>query len=158
MKAAEAEAESIRIKKNAEAEGIKNIKLAEAEGQKALLFAEAEALTTREMAPALALHKMVEAFGGKPDLLVQYKMVDQYKSIAEAQEKMLEHIQLGNVTIYGDKNTGADFAKSFIKNFTPALDIVNDGFKDKFKEVFGMNKTRELPKSEESKENFEEIK
>lgn len=158
LKAAEAEAESIRIKKNAEAEGTKNIKLAEAEGQKALLFAEAEALTKREMAPALALQKMVESFGGNPDLLVQYKMVDQYKSIAEAQEKMLEHIQLGNVTIYGDKNTGADFAKSFIKNFTPALDIVNDGFKDKFKEVFGLNKTEELPKSEESKENFEEIK
>jgi len=160
LKAAEAEAESIRIKKNAEAEGTKNIKLAEAEGQKALLFAEAEALQKREMAPALALQKMVESFGGNPDLLVQYKMVDQYKSIAEAQEKMLEHIQLGNVTIYGDKNTGADFAKSFIKNFTPALDIVNDGFKDKFKEVFGLDKkSEELPEPEKTDDKtFEEVK
>jgi flotillin len=158
LKKAEADAEKVRLQMNAEAEGIKNKKLAEAEGQKALLFAEAEALQKREMAPALALEKMVNSFGGNPDLLVQYKMVDQYKSIAEAQEKMLEHIQLGNVTIYGDKNTGADFAKSFIKNFTPALDIVNDGFKDKFKEVFGLNKTEELPKPEEPKENFEEVK
>ena len=158
LKEAEAQAEKVRLNMNAEAEGIKNKKLAEAEGQKALLFAEADALTKREMAPALALQKMVESFGGNPDLLVQYKMVDQYKSIAEAQEKMLEHIQLGNVTIYGDKNTGAEFAKSFIKNFTPALDLINDGFKDKFKQVFGLNKVKELPEEPDSKENFEEVK
>jgi flotillin len=106
---------------------------------------------------------MVQAFDGKPDLLVQYKMVDQYKGIAEAQEKMLEHIQLGNVTIYGDSNTGAQFAKSFIEHFTPGLDIVQNGFKDKFKEVFGLNKkTEELPKSEDQKpeegKTFEEVK
>ena len=41
------------------------------------------------------------------------------------------------------------------KNF---ISLWFDGFKDKFKEVFSMNKTGELPKSEESKENFEEIK
>ena len=71
---------------------------------------------------------------------------------------MLERIQLGNVTIYGDKNTGADFAKSFIKNFTPALDIVNDGFKDKFKEVFGLDKKKEeLPNPEEKNSQFEEV-
>lgn len=163
LKAAEADAESVRLNMNAEAEGIKNKKLAEAEGQKALLFAEAEALQKREMAPALALQKMVESFGGNPDLLVQYKMVDQYKGIAEAQEKMLEHIQLGNVTIYGDKNTGADFAKSFIKNFTPALDMINGGFMDKFKEVFNKEKVNKLPETPEEdpkpeNKNFEEIK
>ena len=159
LKKAEADSEEIKLKMNAEAEGIKNKKLAEAEGQKALLFAEAEALQKREMAPALALERMVAAFNDSPDLLVQYKMVDQYKDIAEAQEKILEHIQLGNVTVYGDANTGAQFAKSFIETFTPGLDIVQHGFKDKFKEVFGLGKKpTELPKSEDSKENFEEVK
>jgi hypothetical protein len=92
-------------------------------------------------------------------------MVDQYKGIAEAQEKMLEHIQLGNVTVYGDSNTGAQFAKSFIETFTPGLDIVQNGFKEKFKDVFGLNKTEQLPKPKEEdslKENedktFEEVK
>ena len=161
LKEAEGKAEQVRLQMNAEAEGIKNKKLAEAEGQKALLFAEAEALQKREMAPALALQKMVESFGGNPDLLVQYKMVDQYKGIAEAQEKMLEHIQLGNVTVYGDANTGAQFAKSFVEMFTPGLDIVQNGFKDKFKEVFGLDKKKDeqLPAPEEKKdENFEEVK
>jgi hypothetical protein len=66
-------------------------------------------------------------------------MVDQYKGIAEAQAKVLEHVQLGNVTVYGDKNTGADFAKSFVQNFAPALDMINSGVKDQFKGLFGIN-------------------
>jgi flotillin len=139
---------------NAEAEGIKNKKLAEAEGQKALLFAEAEALQKREMAPALALEKMVDSFGGQPDLLVQYKMVDQYKGIAEAQEKILEHVQLGNVTVYGDTNTGAQFAKSFVENFAPALTILQEGFGTQFKELFGKKKEKVENKPEET---FEEV-
>jgi flotillin len=158
LKKAEGDSEEIKLKKLAEAEGTKQIKLAEAEGERAKLMAEADALTKREMAPALALEKMVNSFGGNPDLLVQYKMVDQYKGIAEASEKMLEHIQLGNVTVYGDATTGAKFAKSFVEMFTPGLDIVQNGFKDKFKEVFGLDKkTEELPKPEENK-TFEEVK
>ena len=157
LKAAEAEAESIKLKLNAEAEGDKAKRLAEAEGQRALLFAEAEALQKKEMAPAYALEHMVKSFNSNPDLFVQYKMVDQYKGIAEAQEKMLEHIQLGNVTVYGDKSTGAQFAKSFISTFTPGLDIINDGFAKKFSEVFGLKKTIEEPTNEPS-DNFQEVK
>ena len=160
LKEAEAQAEQVRLKMNAEAEGIKNKKLAEAEGQKALLFAEAEALQKREMAPALALEKMVNSFGGNPDLLVQYKMVDQYKGIAEAQSKVLEHVHLGNVTVYGDSNTGAQIAKSFVENFAPALDMINEGVKGQFKELFKNKKTEELPESKEQTkdETFEEVK
>jgi flotillin len=158
LKEAEAQAEKVRLNMNAEAEGIKNKKLAEAEGQKALLFAEAEALQKREMAPALALQKMVESFGGNPDLLVQYKMVDQYKGIAEAQAHVLEHIQLGNVTVYGDSNTGAQVAKSFVENFSPALDIINKGFGKQFGQLFNKEK-KELPKEQiSSEEKFEEVK
>ena len=111
----------------------------------------------KEMAPAYALEHMVKSFNSNPDLFVQYKMVDQYKGIAEAQEKMLEHIQLGNVTVYGDKSTGAQFAKSFISTFTPGLDIINDGFAKKFSEVFGLKKTIEEPTNEPS-DNFQEVK
>jgi len=77
-------------------------------------------------------------------------MVDQYRGIAEAQAKVLEHVQLGNVTVYGDKNTGADFAKSFIQNFAPALDMINSGVKDQFKGLFGKG-TSELPAPEDPK-------
>jgi len=111
--------------------------MAEAEGKRASLLAEAEAIQQKELAPAMALERMVAAVGGNPDLVVQYKMVDQYKGIAEAQARVLEHVQLGNVTVYGDKNTGADFAKSFVQNFAPALDMINSGVKDQFKGLFG---------------------
>ena len=124
LREAEAEAEATRIKLNAEAEGTKNKLMAEAEGKRASLLAEAEAIQQKELAPAMALERMVAAVGGNPDLVVQYKMVDQYKGIAEAQAKVLEHVQLGNVTVYGDKNTGAEFAKSFVQNFAPAIDIL----------------------------------
>jgi flotillin len=155
LKKAEGDAEAIRVKMNAEAEGTKAKKLAEAEGQKALLFAEAEALQKREMAPALALERMVQSFGGNPDLLVQYKMVDQYKDIAEAQSHVLEHIKLGNVTVYGDKNTGAAVAKSFIENFAPALDMINQGVKGQFKELFN-KKVEQLPAPEEATEKTQQ--
>lgn len=148
LREAEAEAEATRIKLNAEAEGTKNKLMAEAEGKRASLMAEAEALQQKELAPAMALERMVAAVGGNPDLVVQYKMVDQYKGIAEAQAKVLEHVQLGNVTVYGDKNTGADFAKSFISNFAPALDMINSGVKGQFGELFGKKKD-ELPQPEE---------
>ena len=67
-------------------------------------------------------------------------MSDKWQDIVGAQVKALEHIQLGNVTVYGDKNTGADFANSFIKNFAPAMDMVNNGLKDKVKTLFAGNK------------------
>ena len=83
-------------------------------------------------------------------MAVQWKMADQWKGIAEAQSMALEHIQLGNVTVYGDKNTGADFAKSFVQNFAPALSMINDGVKDQFKQLF-----KGSSKAIENKENDE---
>lgn len=157
LREAEAEAEATRIKLNAEAEGTRNKLMAEAEGKKASLLAEAEAIQQKELAPAMALERMVAAVGGNPDLVVQYKMVDQYKGIAEAQAKVLEHVQLGNVTVYGDKNTGADFAKSFIEKFAPALDMINSGVKGQFTELFTGKKTGELPKPEDTESEFEDV-
>ena len=143
LREAEAEAEATRIKLNAEAEGTKNKLMAEAEGKRASLLAEAEAIQQKELAPAMALERMVAAVGGNPDLVVQYKMVDQYKGIAEAQSHVLEHLNLGQVTVYGDKNTGADFAKSFIEKFAPALTMINSGVKDQFKSLFSKSENKE---------------
>ena len=158
LREAEAEAEKIRLAKNAEAEGEKNILMAQAEGKRASLLAEAEAEQQKALAPAMAFERMIKA-AGSPDMAVQWKMVDQYKGIAEAQAHALEHIQLGNVTVWGDKNTGADFAKSFVQNFAPVLTTINDEVKDQFKGLFGIGEKNvaQIENKEETTENFEKV-
>lgn len=160
LKEAEAEAEGKKLKLMAEAEGDKAKRMAEAEGQRALLDAEADALTKRELAPAIAIERMVKAFGGSPDLLVQYKMVDQYKGMAEAEAKMFEHIHLDNVAVYGDTNTAAQFMTTLSKNIAPSLQILKEGIGDQFKKVFGETKPEELPNPEKKdvEDNFKEVK
>lgn len=158
LREAEAEAEKIRLAKNAEAEGTKNILMAQAEGKRASLLAEAEAEQQKALAEAMAFEYMIKA-SGSPDMAVQWKMVDQYKGIAEAQAHALEHIQLGNVTVWGDKNTGADFAKSFVQNFAPVLTTINDEVKDQFKGLFGIGEKNvaQIENKEETTENFEKV-
>ena len=158
LREAEAEAEKIRLAKNAEAEGEKNILMAQAEGKRASLLAEAEAEQQKALAPAMAFERMIKA-AGSPEMAVQWKMVDQYKGIAEAQAHALEHIQLGNVTVWGDKNTGADFAKSFVQNFAPVLTTINDEVKDQFKGLFGIGEKNvaQIENKEETTENFEKV-
>ena len=158
LREAEAEAEKIRLAKNAEAEGEKNILMAQAEGKRASLLAEAEAEQQKALAEAMAFEYMIKA-SGSPDMAVQWKMVDQYKGIAEAQAHALEHIQLGNVTVWGDKNTGADFAKSFVQNFAPVLTTINDEVKDQFKGLFGIGEKNvaQIENKDETTENFEKV-
>jgi len=152
LKEAEAQAEAIRKKKLADAEGEKSILLAQAEGKRASLMAEAEQQQQIALAPALAFKQMVETAGGNPEVVVQYMMTDQWKGIAEAQSKTLEHIQLGNVTVYGDKNTSAEFAKTWLEKFAPMVSMVNDGLKPQILNLLGKNQpTTSLPKPEESK-------
>lgn len=162
LREAEAEAEKIRLAKNAQAEGEKNILMAQAEGKKASLLAEAEAEQQKALAPAMAFERMIQA-AGSPEMAVQWKMVDQYRGIAEAQAHALEHIQLGNVTVWGSECTGANFASSFVKNFAPVLTTINSEVKDQFKDLFGIGKgNKELTSTEEketpSDEGFEEVK
>jgi len=160
LREAEAEAERIRLAKNAEAEGTKNVLMAEAEGKKASLLAEAEAEQQKALAPAMAFERMIQA-AGSPEMAVQWKMVDQYKGIAEAQAHALEHINMGQVTVYGDTSTGASFAKSFVEKFAPALDMINTGVKGQFKDLFGIgNKDNQQIENKSEKENqdFENIK
>ena len=158
LREAEAEAEKIRLAKNAEAEGEKNILMAQAEGKRASLLAEAEAEQQKALAPAMAFERMIKA-AGSPEMAVQWKMVDQYKGIAEAQAHALEHIQLGNVTVWGSENTGAEFAKSFVQNFAPVLTTINSEVKDQFKDLFGIGKKQveQIEKKDETTENFEKV-
>lgn len=168
LREAEAEAERIRLAKNAEAEGTKKILMAEAEGKKASLLAEAEAEQQKALAPAMAFERMIQA-AGSPEMAVQWKMVDQYKGIAEAQAHALEHINMGNVTVWGDKNTGAEFAKSFVSNFAPVLTTINGEIKDQFKGLFGLgqgtqkienkdDETEDTDNAEKSEQDFENVK
>ena len=78
-----------------------------------MALAKAKGIQQEALAPAMAFERMIQA-AGSPEMAVQWKMVDQYKGIAEAQAKALDHIQMGQVTVWGDKNTGADFAQSFV--------------------------------------------
>lgn len=161
LREAEAEAEKIRLAKNAEAEGEKNILMAQAEGKRASLLAEAEAEQQKALAEAMAFEYMIKA-SGSPDMAVQWKMVDQYKGIAEAQAHALEHINLGNVTVWGSENTGASFASSFVKNFAPVLTTINSEVKQQFMDLFEIGKNKgEVKtvedKSKESENNFENV-
>ena len=151
-----------------EAEGKKKVLEAEAEGKRLSLLAEAEAEQQKALAPAMAFEKMIQA-AGSPELAVQWKMVDQYKGIAEAQAHALEHINMGNVTVWGDKNTGAEFAKSFVSNFAPVLTTINGEIKDQFKGLFGLgqatqkienkaDETEDTDNAEKSEKDFDDVK
>ena len=142
--------------------------MAEAEGKKASLLAEAEAEQQKALAPAMAFERMIQA-AGSPEMAVQWKMVDQYKGIAEAQAHALEHINMGQVTVYGNTSTGASFAKSFVEKFAPALDIINSGVKDQFKGLFGIgqdtqkienkaDETKDTDNAEKSEQDFDDVK
>jgi len=118
-----AEATAIQTKAEAEAEGNKKKLLAEAEGKRASLMAEADKVQAIEMAPALAVQKMIET-GMTPEMVVQFKTVDQLKGIAEAQAQVFEHIHLGEVTVYGNENTAGQFMASMAENLNPAFELL----------------------------------
>lgn len=69
----EAEAKATKLQLEAEAEGTRKKLLAE--GKRASLMA--DKVQAIEMAPALAVQKMIES-GLTPEMVVQYKTVDRY--------------------------------------------------------------------------------
>lgn len=157
LREAEAEAEATRIKLNAEAEGTKNKLMAEAEGKKASLLAEAEALQQKELAPAMAFEKMVK-IAGDPSLAVQWKTVDHLEGIANAQAEALNHVSLGNITVYGDTSTGGKFIKDLMANVTPAIDMISTGMKEPLKQLLGYGQKKEQDTLPEGTGNDEEMK
>lgn len=159
-KEAEAKAQATQQIMEAEAEGTKKKLLAEAEGKRASLMAEADKITAIELAPAKAVEKMIEC-GMTPQMIVQYKTVDQLKGIAEASAQMFEHVHLGEVTVYGNENTAGNFMAKTAENLNPALDLLRSiPLKETFKDMFGKKaiETNPGPKSEEKPETFEEVK
>lgn len=128
-----------------EVEGTKKKLLAEAEGKKASLMAEAEQKQAMEMAPALAVEHMIKS-GMHPEAIVQYAMTDRWKEVAEANAKVFEHIQLGNVTVYGDSNTAGQFMANMAKNLAPSLEIArNLPIADSLKQIITGKKPEESP-------------
>lgn len=145
LKAAEAKANATKMQLEAEAEGTKKKLLAEAEGKKASLMAEAEQKQAMEMAPALAVEHMIKS-GMHPETIVQYAMTDRWKEVAEANAKVFEHIQLGNVTVYGDSNTAGQFMANMAKNLAPSLEIArNLPIADSLKQIITGKKPEESP-------------
>lgn len=150
LKEAEAKANATKLQLEAEAEGTRKKLLAEAEGKRASLMAEADKVQAIEMAPALAVQKMIES-GLTPEMVVQYKTVDQLTGIAEASAQMFEHIHLGQVTVYGNENTAGNFMAKTAENLNPALDLLRSiPFADTVKEMFG--------KKQAEATEFEEVK
>lgn len=137
----------------AEAKAAEILKEAEAEGKRASLMAEADKITAVEMAPAKAVEKMIEC-GMTPQMIVQYKTVDQLKGIAEASAEMYEHIHLGQVTVYGNENTAGSFMAKTAENLNPAFELLKSiPFKKTFKEMFVEDK-----KDNPTEDNFEAVK
>lgn len=150
LKEAEAKADATKLQLEAEAEGTRKKLLAEAEGKRASLMAEADKVQAIEMAPALAVEKMIES-GLTPQMVVQYKTVDQLAGIAQASAQMFEHIHLGQVTVYGNENTAGNFMAKTAENLNPALDLLRSiPFADTVKEMFG--------KKQVEATEFEEVK
>lgn len=104
-------------------------------------------------ARAKAVEKMIEC-GMTPQMIVQYKTVDQLKGIAEASAEMYEHIHLGQVTVYGNENTAGSFMAKTAENLNPAFELLKSiPFKKTFKEVFVEDK-----KDNPTEDNFEAVK
>lgn len=155
LKEAEAKANATKLQLEAEAEGTRKKLLAEAEGKRASLMAEADKVQAIEMAPALAVQKMIES-GLTPEMVVQYKTVDQLTGIAEASAQMFEHVHLGQVTVYGNENTAGNFMAKTAENLNPAFDLLRSiPFADTLKSVLGKKGLEE--KKVETTE-FEEVK
>lgn len=115
-------------------------------------------VTAIELAPAKAVEKMIEC-GMTPQMIVQYKTVDQLKGIAEASAQMFEHVHLGEVTVYGNENTAGNFMAKTAENLNPALDLLRSiPLKETFKDMFGKKAIEARPEDEEKTEKFKEVK
>jgi flotillin len=162
LEVAKGEAAATQMKLEAEAEGNRKKLLADAEGAEAMALAKAHGIQQEALAEAMAFERMIEA-AGSPEMAVSWKMADKWEGIAGAQALALSKVNLGNVTVYGDKNTGAQFAKSLLENLAPALTMVNDGLKDNFKQLFSKDKNPDGPENPGGKpslptnDGFEEV-
>lgn len=104
-------------------------------------MAEADKVQAIEMAPALAVEKMIES-GLTPQMVVQYKTVDQLAGIAQASAQMFEHIHLGQVTVYGAGNFMGQM------DLKTAIVFVTEAYES------GIEKARSLITNEHNEEDY----
>ena len=109
---AKGQAEAILLKAKAEAEAIRLKGEAEGAAKAALLKADADNFT-----------QMLEASQTHPEIAVQFKMVDNYVKIAEAQAEAYQNLKLGDVKVYGNADTAGDFMSKLMGSIAPVLDI-----------------------------------
>lgn len=110
---AQGEADAILLKAKAEAEAIRLKGEAEGAAKAALLKADADNFT-----------QMLEASQSHPEIAVQFKMVDNYVKIAEAQAEAYQNLKLGDVKVYGDANTAGDFMSKLMHSIAPTFDML----------------------------------
>ena len=81
------------------------------------------------------------------ELLVVYGKTGSHKEkVSERDAKVFEHIQLGNVTVYGDSNTAGQFMANMAKNLAPSLEIArNLPIADSLKQIITGKKPEESP-------------
>lgn len=109
---AKGQADAILLKAKAEAEAIRLKGEAEGAAKAALLKADADNFT-----------QMLEASQTHPEIAVQFKMVDNYVKIAEAQAEAYQNLKLGDVKVYGNADTAGDFMSKLMGSIAPVLDI-----------------------------------
>ena len=109
---AKGQADAILLKAKAEAEAIRLKGEAEGAAKAALLKADADNFT-----------QMLEASQTHPEIAVQFKIVDNYVKIAEAQAEAYQNLKLGDVKVYGNADTAGDFMSKLMGSIAPVLDI-----------------------------------
>lgn len=144
LKKAEADARAVRLKKEAEAAGIEALGKAEGARELAIKMADADAKTKVGMIPAEVVKSMIES-GMTPDAIVQFMTVDHIEGIASAQAAAFEHIHLGQVNVYGNENTAANFMTSVASAAMPMIQTM-EPVKNAIKGFFGKQEKPELPK------------
>lgn len=71
---------------------------------------------------------------------------EQERQVEVNEAKVFEHIQLGNVTVYGDSNTAGQFMANMAKNLAPSLEIArNLPIADSLKQIITGKKPEESP-------------
>lgn len=155
--AAQAEADRIRMTTEAEAAGIAAKGRAAAEAEELMVLAKAKGIQQEALAPAMALERMAEAFGGDVHSLVQYEFTKHIESVAGAQAKVFENFKVDNVSVYGNKDTLPEFLTTILRNVVPAFDVITNGLNKQVKDI--LDKKEESSKNEDTPvESFEEVK
>lgn len=158
-----AEQEALRAAKTAEQQAYATAKeaeftakaeaaKAEAEAEKAAGVAEQKATIEVSKAKGEAEKAKAEAERVAGTSKVEAQMAvakteqERQVEVAEANAKVFEHIQLGNVTVYGDSNTAGQFMANMAKNLAPSLEIArNLPIADSLKQIITGKKPEESP-------------